>query len=144
LSGASDRYGGQAGRGQAGKPVYLKLHVFGYSRNAPYFFFYRYLHIPEKNWYPWEKMQVDIPRYDVEDKTTGFVLGSGSATGTRSGASRFAHGCKKAGSVSSRRRIARRMRTLTLNQLTEQGSCNARRLGRFIEGVHNYYAGARL
>jgi hypothetical protein len=63
---------------KAGKPVYLKLHVFGHSRNAPYFFFYRYLHIPEKNWYPWEKMQVDIPRYDVEDKTTGLVLGSGS------------------------------------------------------------------
>ncbi|MBC6436131.1 hypothetical protein FM036_45010 [Nostoc sp. HG1] len=22
----------------------------------------------KKNWYPWEKVQVDIPSYDVEDK----------------------------------------------------------------------------
>jgi hypothetical protein len=44
-----------------------KLHVFARTRNAPYFFYYRYLDISEGNWYPWEKMQVDIPSYDVED-----------------------------------------------------------------------------
>jgi hypothetical protein len=44
-----------------------KLHVFSRTRNAPYFFYYRYLALDEMNWYPWEKMQVDIPSYDVED-----------------------------------------------------------------------------
>jgi len=43
-----------------------RLHVFSKTRNAPYFFFYRYFQIDEKNWYPWEKIQVDIPSYDVE------------------------------------------------------------------------------
>lgn len=42
-----------------------KLHVFSRTRNAPYFFYYRYLALDEMNWYPWEKMQVDIPSYDV-------------------------------------------------------------------------------
>jgi hypothetical protein len=44
-----------------------KLHVFARTRNAPCFFFYRYFDIKESNWYPWEKMQVDIPSYDVEE-----------------------------------------------------------------------------
>jgi Tc toxin complex TcA C-terminal TcB-binding domain/ABC toxin N-terminal region/Neuraminidase-like domain/Putative peptidoglycan binding domain len=43
-----------------------RLHVFGRTRNAPYFFYYRYFQTYEKNWYPWEKVQVDIPSYDVE------------------------------------------------------------------------------
>ena len=47
-------------------PVYVKLHVFGRTRNAPYFFYYRYFNIAEGNWYPWEKIQVDIPSYDLE------------------------------------------------------------------------------
>ncbi len=50
----------------AGKPIYIKLHVFGRTRNAPYFFYYRYFQITEKNWYAWEKLQVDIPSYDLE------------------------------------------------------------------------------
>ena len=50
----------------AGKQVPLKLHVFGRSRNAPYQFHYRYYHAEQANWYPWEKVQVDIPSYDVE------------------------------------------------------------------------------
>ncbi len=44
-----------------------KLHVFARTRNAPYAFYYRYLDILASNWYPWEKIQVDIPSYDVED-----------------------------------------------------------------------------
>ncbi len=44
-----------------------KLHVFSRTHNAPYFFYYRYLALDEMNWYPWEKMQVDIPSYDVLD-----------------------------------------------------------------------------
>jgi len=45
----------------------LKLHVFARTRNAPYFFYYRYFHMKEANWYAWEKIQVDIPSYDVDD-----------------------------------------------------------------------------
>jgi len=43
-----------------------KLHIFSRTRNAPYFFYYRYFHTGEKNWYSWEKVQVDIPSYDLE------------------------------------------------------------------------------
>ena len=54
----------------------IKLHVFSRTRNAPYFFYYRYLDLQEMNWYPWEKMQVDIPSYDVEDGD-GKITGNG-------------------------------------------------------------------
>lgn len=54
-----------------------KLHVFSRTRNAPYLFYYRYLALDEMNWYPWEKMQVDIPSYDLEDPTTHQVTGNG-------------------------------------------------------------------
>lgn len=53
-----------------------KLHVFSRTRNAPYFFYYRYFAINEANWYPWEKIQVDIPSYDVED-ADGKIIGNG-------------------------------------------------------------------
>lgn len=46
-----------------------KLHVFSRTRNAPYFFYYRYLALDEMNWYPWEKIQVDIPSYDADYET---------------------------------------------------------------------------
>lgn len=46
----------------------VKIHVFSRTRNAPYFFYYRYFNIQESNWFPWEKVQIDIPSYDVEDK----------------------------------------------------------------------------
>ena len=49
-----------------GKPAYIKLHIFARTRNAPYFFYYRYFQVEQKNWYPWEKVQVDIPSYDLE------------------------------------------------------------------------------
>lgn len=55
----------------------VKLHVFSRTRNAPYFFYYRYFDILESNWYPWEKMQVDIPSYDVEDLKTHQITGNG-------------------------------------------------------------------
>jgi hypothetical protein len=62
-------------------PVYIKLHIFARTRNAPYFFYYRYFDITEKNWYPWEKVQVDIPSYDVEsiaeDDTKGKITKNG-------------------------------------------------------------------
>ena len=55
-----------------------KLHVFGRSHNAPYFFFYRYYDTQEFNWYPWEKMQVDIPSYDVAANAYAQVTGNGT------------------------------------------------------------------
>ncbi|WKA60353.1 neuraminidase-like domain-containing protein [Planococcus shenhongbingii] len=54
-----------------------KLHVFSRTRNAPYLFYYRYLALDEMNWYPWEKMQVDIPSYDVENPETQEVEDNG-------------------------------------------------------------------
>lgn len=57
--------------------VPVKLHIFARTRNAPYFFYYRYFHLGEKNWYPWEKIQVDIPSYDVED-VNGEILKNGT------------------------------------------------------------------
>jgi hypothetical protein len=51
-----------------GDPESYKLHVFSRTRSAPYFFYYRYYHSQDGNWYPWEKVQVDIQTYDVEDK----------------------------------------------------------------------------
>jgi len=58
--------------------VSTTLHIFARTRNAPYFFYYRYFDTATRNWYPWEKMQVDIPSYDVEDKATGQITGNGS------------------------------------------------------------------
>ena len=49
------------------EPAYAKLHVFARTRNAPYFFWYRYFDIKEGNWYPWDKVQVDLPSYDHEN-----------------------------------------------------------------------------
>ncbi len=54
-----------------------KLHVFSRTRNAPYSFYYRYLALDEMNWYAWEKMQVDIPSYDVEDISSHVITGNG-------------------------------------------------------------------
>ncbi|XEC94317.1 neuraminidase-like domain-containing protein [Paenibacillus tarimensis] len=54
-----------------------KLHIFSRTRNAPYLFYYRYLALDEMNWYPWEKMQIDIPSYDVEDLDTREVIANG-------------------------------------------------------------------
>jgi hypothetical protein len=47
-----------------------KLHVVGRTRNAPFFFFHRYFDTLEQDWYPWEKVQVDIPSYE-----SGAVVG---------------------------------------------------------------------
>ncbi|HEU5407130.1 MAG TPA: neuraminidase-like domain-containing protein, partial [Nitrospira sp.] len=68
---------GQPVKDEAGNPVYIKLHVFSRTRNAPYFFYYRYFDITENNWYAWEKVQVDIPSYDVENDK-GEVIDSGA------------------------------------------------------------------
>ncbi|MDB5616720.1 neuraminidase-like domain-containing protein [Tardiphaga sp.] len=63
----SDRDGNQA-----------KIHIFGRTRNAPYLFYYRYYEVYADNWYPWGKMTVDIPSYDVEQADSGIVTGHGS------------------------------------------------------------------
>lgn len=54
-----------------------KLHVFSRTRNAPYIFYYRYLALDEMNWYPWEKIQVDIPSYDVVNRDSQEVTDNG-------------------------------------------------------------------
>ncbi len=56
----------------------IKLHIFARTRNAPYFFYYRYFHIGEQNWYPWEKVQVDIPSYDEESDENGKITNNGT------------------------------------------------------------------
>jgi hypothetical protein len=52
---------------QSDQIVPLKLHVFGRARSAPYPIYYRYFNIAESNWYPWDRVQIDTPNYDVED-----------------------------------------------------------------------------
>ncbi|HEV7230706.1 MAG TPA: neuraminidase-like domain-containing protein, partial [Bacteroidia bacterium] len=42
-----------------------KIHVFSRTRNAPFFFYYRYYKTDEQTWFPWSKIQTDIPSYDV-------------------------------------------------------------------------------
>ncbi|MBL6447077.1 hypothetical protein JMN32_12215 [Fulvivirga sp. 29W222] len=53
-----------------------KLHIFSRTRNAPYFFFHRYLALDQMNWNPWTKIEMDIPSYDVEDDD-GKIIGNG-------------------------------------------------------------------
>jgi hypothetical protein len=47
--------------------VKKRIHVFSRTRNAPYFFYYRNYNITSGTWCAWEKLQVDIPSYDVLD-----------------------------------------------------------------------------
>lgn len=44
-----------------------KLHVVASTRNAPHFFYYRYYNYEDNNWYPWSKIEVDIPSATVEN-----------------------------------------------------------------------------
>jgi DNA-binding transcriptional MerR regulator len=61
-----------------GNQIPVRLHVFGRTHNAPYFFYYRFFDMQESNWYPWEKMQVDIPSYDVAKAAFEQVTGNGT------------------------------------------------------------------
>jgi hypothetical protein len=63
-------------------PEESKLHIFARTRNAPYFFYYRYFDTKAHNWYPWEKVQVDIPSYDVESTVEGNTKGKIIKNGT--------------------------------------------------------------
>ena len=54
-----------------------KLHVIGRTRNAPFFFYYRLYEYDTKYWYPWQKVEVDIPAIDVENNE-GKVVKNGS------------------------------------------------------------------
>ena len=47
-------------------PTPRTLYVFARTRNAPHVFYHRYYTFADKNWYPWEKIDVDIPSYDAE------------------------------------------------------------------------------
>ncbi len=61
-----------------GNPVYIKIHIFSRTRNTPYLFYYRYFDVQQSNWYPWEKVQVDIPSYDVEDVNNNRIVENGT------------------------------------------------------------------
>ncbi len=54
-----------------------KLHVIGRTRNAPFFYYYRYFDYDTKYWYPWEKVEVDIPSIEVEDER-GTITNNGA------------------------------------------------------------------
>ncbi len=54
-----------------------KLHVIARTRNAPYFFYYRYYEFDNKYWYPWSKVEVDIPSIDIENDN-GEIIQNGS------------------------------------------------------------------
>ena len=60
-----------------GNTITGKLHVIGRTRNAPYFFYYRYYEYDNEYWYPWEKIEVDIPSIDIEDEN-GKIIRNGS------------------------------------------------------------------
>ncbi|HTQ26512.1 MAG TPA: neuraminidase-like domain-containing protein, partial [Puia sp.] len=42
-----------------------------------YFFYYRYYDVDLVTWNPWEKIQIDIPSYDVVDSTTYLTVDNG-------------------------------------------------------------------
>lgn len=54
-----------------------KMHVVARTCNAPHFFYYRYYDYESSNWYPWEKMEVDIPSIDIENEQ-GEVTNNGA------------------------------------------------------------------
>jgi hypothetical protein len=49
------------------------LHVIGRTRNAPYFFYYRYYEYDNQYWYPWEIVDVVIQSTDVENDDSEIV-----------------------------------------------------------------------
>ena len=51
-----------------GEDEFRKIHVIGRTRNTPHFFYYRYYEFETKNWYPWEKIEVDIPAIDIKNR----------------------------------------------------------------------------
>jgi len=58
----------------------FKLHIFGRTRNVPPVFFYRYYNVREGNWYAWEKIQVDIPSYEVGPLSLSVTMLNGNFT----------------------------------------------------------------
>jgi hypothetical protein len=52
------------------------IHIFGRSRRAPFFFHYRSYDVLSQNWAPWQRIQVDIPSYEVSE--AGQLPGNGT------------------------------------------------------------------
>ncbi|KAH0559053.1 hypothetical protein GP486_004352 [Trichoglossum hirsutum] len=54
-------------------PKSFKIHIFARTRGTPYKWHYRYYDQTIHAWTPWQDMNVDIPRYEIEKdkKTTG-------------------------------------------------------------------------
>ena len=65
-----------------GKLTKGKLHVFGRTRTAPFFFYYRYCEVDRPDnftktiWHPWEQIDVDITSYDVIN-SDNIITGTG-------------------------------------------------------------------
>lgn len=58
---------------EASRGFHARIHFFGRTRTAPYVFYYRKLEIggvrasdARWDWYPWTKMEVDIPLHEVQ------------------------------------------------------------------------------
>jgi len=49
------------------------LHIIARTRNAPYFFYYRYYEYKSQDWYPWEKIEVDIPPVDIKGRNGNLI-----------------------------------------------------------------------
>lgn len=52
---------------QPGDHFHGKYHLFARTRSAPYKYYYRILQVrAQKNWYPWFKLEVEIPAHEVD------------------------------------------------------------------------------
>ncbi|KAI9776499.1 MAG: putative Insecticidal toxin complex protein TccB2 [Geoglossum umbratile] len=59
--------------------VVQKVHIFARTRTVPFTFSYRYYDAESLSWYPWIKMDIDIPYYTMEnwrEPNTGDQVGS--------------------------------------------------------------------
>jgi hypothetical protein len=61
---------GKIGEGASDNRI---IHVIGKTRSTPPFFYYRYYDLSSHYWYPWEKVEVDIPLLDLEDKNGNLI-----------------------------------------------------------------------
>ena len=53
-----------------------QLHIFARTHNAPYLYYYRWFDIAKHNWYPWGRVQVDIPSHDDEKDSQVTINGT--------------------------------------------------------------------
>jgi hypothetical protein len=59
-------------------PAVTLVHLFARTRNAPYLYHYRTYDVPNVIWTPWQKVEVDIPNYDLVNSSSREVDESGA------------------------------------------------------------------